>query len=128
MTLFFLPHSALTAADIAAFEQLITAYREYGGHPPQPEPAEGDWVLVCYTTLTAPDGQRLETEGVFKRWESTQLTSDGRTHTEYVDMQFTEEGQALPGRGYGVRPASAPHHPPASAPVPPPAPSPRRGR
>ncbi|WP_159058743.1 hypothetical protein [Streptomyces caeruleatus] len=128
MTLSFLPHSTLTADDIAAFEQLITAYRAYGGYPPQQEPAEGDWVLVCYTTLTAPDGQRLETEGFFKRWLSTHLSSDGRTHTAFVDMQFTEEGQALPGCGYGTCPESAPHHPAASPRVPPPAPSPKRRR
>lgn len=128
MTFSYIDHRTLPQDDIAALEGLITAYREHGGHPPRPEPVQGEWVLVIHSGVTGPDGEWLETEGVFKRWGSTQLTSDGRTHTEFVDMQFTEEGQALPGRGYGARPTSAPHHPAATPPVQPHAPSPRRGR
>ncbi|KMS74127.1 hypothetical protein ACM01_16075 [Streptomyces viridochromogenes] len=87
----FIDHRALTEDDITAFEQLIAAREEYGpyGIPPaRPEPADGEWVLFMYTTLTAPGGKRLETEGIFKRWGTTQL----------VDMLFTPWGQALPDR------------------------------
>lgn len=128
MTFSYIDHRTLTQDDLAALEKLIAAYREHGGHPPRPEPVQGEWVLVIHSELTGPDGEWRETEGVFKRWDSAQLTSDGRTHTEFVDMQFTEEGQALPGRGYGTRPAPAPHHPAASSPVSSLARSPGRGR
>lgn len=91
MTFSFIDHRTLTAVDITTFEQLIAAREEYGRYgspPPRPEPPDGEWVLFMYTTLTAPGGKRLETEGIFKRWGTTQL----------VDMLFTPWGQALPDR------------------------------
>ncbi|MER6531620.1 hypothetical protein [Streptomyces sp. NPDC001508] len=117
MTFSFIDHRTLTAEDIAAFEQLITARNEFEGHLPRPEPLEGEWVLAIYVTVTAPGGQRLETQGVFKRHGSTQPTADGDTHTEFVLMQFTSQGQALPDNDYDARAASTPHRP-AAGPVP----------
>ncbi|MFG2703195.1 hypothetical protein [Streptomyces sp. NPDC048386] len=113
-------HRTLTARDIATFEQLIAArekYGAYGGPLPRPEPADGEWVLCMYTTLTAPDGRRLETEGFFKRWGTTQL----------VNMLFTPYGQALPDREPDDDSAPTARRP--AGPVPsPPSPSPRRPR
>lgn len=120
MTFSYTDHRTLTPDDIASLERLITAYREYGGHPPSPEPTQGEWVLVIHTDVT-DRGKWCETEGVFKRHGSTQLASDGRTtHTEFVLMQFTEEGQALPDPVH-TGPLSAPDRPPPSPPKPPPA-------
>lgn len=120
MTFSYTDHRTLTPDDITTLERLITAYREYGGHPPSAEPIQGEWVLVIHSDVTDGMGKWLETEGVFKRHGSTQLASDGRTtHTEFVLMQFTEAGQALPDRVH-ARPLSAPSRPPPSPPAPPP--------
>jgi len=124
MTYPFIDHRTLTADDIAACERLIAAYNAHGGHPPGPVPATGEWQLVTCTTLTDPDGKRLETEGVFKRSGSTQHAPDGSTHTRFVIMEFTPQGRALPGQGHGGRPGprhihpagpGSPHTPPAPA-------------
>ncbi|MFJ8794591.1 hypothetical protein [Streptomyces sp. NPDC102462] len=117
MTFSFIDHRTLTTEDIADFEQLIAARNEFEGRPPRSEPLEGEWVLAIYITATAPDGQRLETEGVFTRCAPWQLTVDGDTHTEFVLMQFTAEGKALPDGGHDA-PAASPPHRPAAGPVP----------
>ncbi|MFJ7997501.1 hypothetical protein ACIQ7D_10195 [Streptomyces sp. NPDC096310] len=130
MTFSYIDHRLLTAEDIATFEQRVAAYHEYGGHPPREEPLANEWVMTICMTLTAPDGQLRESEGVFKRWGSTRSTPNGGTHTEFVLMQFNAQGEARPDHGHGARAAAAPR--PASAgttrPVPPPAPPSGRGR
>ncbi|MFJ4688883.1 hypothetical protein [Streptomyces sp. NPDC088789] len=117
MTFSYGDHRTLTAQDIAALEQRIAAYNGQDGHPRRKKNPPGEWVMTGCMTLT-DGGQRLETEGAFMRWGSTQATPGEGTHTEFVLMSFTAQGEALPGAGTvpraasePPRPATAPHRP-----------------
>ncbi|MEU4486668.1 hypothetical protein AB0H94_17575 [Streptomyces purpurascens] len=94
MSLSYLAHPTLTPADLAFFEALV-AHTKLPDHPRDEDcPGPQDpWELCIRSTCHGPDGSSRETHCVFRRRRGP----DDGPHAQYVEMHFTQDGQALPG-------------------------------